>query len=39
MPAWSRSIPATPYSIGYVGVSFHDEIAKAGLGDGGVEEL
>jgi phosphate transport system substrate-binding protein len=25
-------IAATPHSIGYVGVSFHDEIAKAGLG-------
>jgi len=25
-------IAATPYSVGYVGVSFHDEIAKAGLG-------
>ena len=22
----------TPYSVGYVGVSFHDEIAKAGIG-------
>jgi phosphate transport system substrate-binding protein len=25
-------IEATPYSIGYVGISFHDDIAKAGLG-------
>jgi phosphate transport system substrate-binding protein len=25
-------IAATPYSVGYIGVSFHDEIAKAGLG-------
>src|SRR6202012_3360456 len=23
---------ATPYSIAYIGISFHDEIAKAGLG-------
>ena len=27
-----QTIQQTPYSIGYVGVSFHDEIAKAGLG-------
>jgi phosphate transport system substrate-binding protein len=25
-------LTATPYSIGYVGISFHDAIAKAGLG-------
>ncbi len=27
-----EKIAATPYSVGYVGVSFHDEIAKAALG-------
>jgi len=27
-----EKIGATPYSVGYVGVSFHDQIAKAGLG-------
>ncbi len=27
-----QAIAATPYSIGYVGISFHDAIAKAGLG-------
>jgi phosphate transport system substrate-binding protein len=27
-----QALAATPYSIGYVGVSFHDAIAKAGLG-------
>jgi phosphate transport system substrate-binding protein len=27
-----RALAATPYSIGYVGISFHDAIAKAGLG-------
>jgi phosphate transport system substrate-binding protein len=27
-----EKIAATPYSVGYVGVSFHDQIAKAGLG-------
>jgi phosphate transport system substrate-binding protein len=27
-----RALAATPYSIGYVGISFHDVIAKAGLG-------
>lgn len=27
-----RALAATPYSIGYVGISFHDPIAKAGLG-------
>lgn len=26
------ALAATPYSVGYLGVSFHDEIAKAGLG-------
>jgi phosphate transport system substrate-binding protein len=31
-PGMIEKIKATPYSIGYVGVSFHDEIAKAGLG-------
>ena len=32
MSAWLQKFAATPYSIGYVGVSFHDEIAKAGFG-------
>lgn len=27
-----QKIAVTPYAIGYVGVSFHDAIAKAGLG-------
>ena len=27
-----EKIAATPYSVGYVGVSFHEQIAKAGLG-------
>jgi phosphate transport system substrate-binding protein len=27
-----QTIAATPYSIGYVGISFRDDIAKAGLG-------
>ena len=27
-----HGLAATPYSIGYVGISFRDEIAKAGLG-------
>jgi phosphate transport system substrate-binding protein len=27
-----EKIATTPYSVGYVGVSFHDQIAKAGLG-------
>ncbi len=27
-----EKIQATPYSIGYVGVSFHEDIAKAGIG-------
>jgi len=27
-----QALAATPYSIGYVGISFHDAIAKAGLG-------
>ena len=27
-----EKIAATPYSVGYVGVSLHDQIAKAGLG-------
>jgi phosphate transport system substrate-binding protein len=31
-PGMVAKIQATPYSLGYVGVSFHAEIAKAGLG-------
>jgi phosphate transport system substrate-binding protein len=27
-----QALAATPYSIGYVGISFHDAIAKAGMG-------
>jgi phosphate transport system substrate-binding protein len=27
-----QTLGATPYSVGYVGISFHDDIAKAGLG-------
>ncbi len=27
-----RTLAATPYSIGYVGISFHDALAKTGLG-------
>jgi phosphate transport system substrate-binding protein len=27
-----QTAAATPYSIAYIGISFHDEIAKAGLG-------
>jgi phosphate transport system substrate-binding protein len=27
-----QAAAATPYSIAYIGISFHDEIAKAGLG-------
>jgi phosphate transport system substrate-binding protein len=27
-----QTIAATPYSIGYIGISFRDDIAKAGLG-------
>jgi phosphate transport system substrate-binding protein len=27
-----KAIAATPYSIGYIGISFHDDIAKAGIG-------
>jgi phosphate transport system substrate-binding protein len=27
-----KTIAATPYAIGYIGISFHDDIAKAGLG-------
>ena len=27
-----QALATTPYSIGYVGISFHDAIAKAGLG-------
>jgi phosphate transport system substrate-binding protein len=27
-----EKIAAIPYSVGYVGVSFHDQVAKAGLG-------
>ncbi|WP_174254853.1 phosphate ABC transporter substrate-binding protein PstS [Acidisphaera sp. S103] len=27
-----KTIAATPYSIGYVGISFHDDATKAGLG-------
>ncbi len=27
-----KTLAATPYSIAYIGVSFHDDIAKAGLG-------
>ncbi len=27
-----RAVAATPYSVGYIGISFHGEIAKAGLG-------
>ena len=30
-PGMVKNIEQTPYSMGYVGVSFHDEIAKAGL--------
>ena len=31
-PGMVEKIQQTPYSIGYVGVSFHGDIAKAGLG-------
>jgi phosphate transport system substrate-binding protein len=31
-PGMVEKIQATPYSIGYIGVSFHDEIAKAAIG-------
>ncbi|MEW6436310.1 MAG: phosphate ABC transporter substrate-binding protein PstS [Pseudomonadota bacterium] len=31
-PGMIAKLQQTPYSIGYVGVSFHDQIAKAGLG-------
>jgi len=31
-PGMIAKIHDTPYSIGYVGVSFHDDVAKAGLG-------
>jgi phosphate transport system substrate-binding protein len=27
-----KKIAATPYAVGYAGISFHDEIAKAGVG-------
>ena len=32
MRAWCKTVAATPYSIAYIGISFHDDIAKAGLG-------
>ena len=38
MPGWLRR-SRTPYSVGYVGVSFHDEIAKAGIGTAALQEL
>ena len=31
-PGMVEKLAATPYSVGYVGVSFHDDVAKAGLG-------
>jgi phosphate transport system substrate-binding protein len=31
-PGMVEKIQQTPYSVGYVGVSLHDDIAKAGLG-------
>jgi phosphate transport system substrate-binding protein len=31
-PGMVAKIQQTPYSVGYIGISFHDEIAKAGLG-------
>jgi phosphate transport system substrate-binding protein len=27
-----KAIATTPYSVGYIGISFHDDIAKAGIG-------
>jgi phosphate transport system substrate-binding protein len=27
-----KAIAATPYSVGYIGISLHDDIAKAGIG-------
>ena len=38
MTAWSQTLAATPYSIGYIGVSFRATIAKAGLGTAMLEE-
>ena len=32
-----QALAATPYSIGYVGISYGDQIAKAGLGTAMVE--
>ena len=31
-PGMVEKIQATPYSVGYIGVSFHDEVAKAAIG-------
>jgi phosphate transport system substrate-binding protein len=36
-PGMVEKLAATPYSVGYVGVSFHDDVAKAGLGTAAIE--
>jgi len=36
-PGMVEKLAATPYSVGYVGVSFHADVAKAGLGTAALE--